>query len=281
MCEGTIAIKPTCPQCGNSFTPSPFTTVQKYCSKSCADKFTRARRMKGRTTVCKNCGVTYHPKEHNRLTYCSRECGWAAKRKTAEARSTAKRLRKLYERLKSCRVCRKTFLSKGNHHAVCSDECRLAEARGTGLGCVLCGNPRLFVGRYHSSYCETCREEVKRTARKKSRWSRDRRKAEQTTGQRATLESSRETLNLLRQKIARARGQCKLCGLAMSKQCDPNNDRALEFDHKVPLALGGSDSAHNIQAICRRCNRLKGVAVAPDVVIGEWCRETARTAVAH
>src|SRR5271157_134361 len=32
----------------------------------------------------------------------------------------------------------------------------------------------------------------------------------------------------------------------------------LEYDHIIPIALGGSNTARNIQLLCEKCNRLKG-----------------------
>jgi 5-methylcytosine-specific restriction endonuclease McrA len=39
-------------------------------------------------------------------------------------------------------------------------------------------------------------------------------------------------------------------------QCGSN--RNLEYDHVIPLALGGSNTARNLQLLCADCNRLKG-----------------------
>jgi len=33
---------------------------------------------------------------------------------------------------------------------------------------------------------------------------------------------------------------------------------SFEFDHIIPKALGGTHSLHNLQLLCRRCNRSKG-----------------------
>jgi hypothetical protein len=43
-------------------------------------------------------------------------------------------------------------------------------------------------------------------------------------------------------------GRCVSCG---------SNER-LEFDHVIPLVLGGSDTERNLQLLCEVCNRQKG-----------------------
>jgi len=46
-------------------------------------------------------------------------------------------------------------------------------------------------------------------------------------------------------------GQCVRCG----------SRERLEFDHIIPLALGGSNTARNIELLCETCNRSKGATI--------------------
>jgi hypothetical protein len=46
----------------------------------------------------------------------------------------------------------------------------------------------------------------------------------------------------------RDKGQCVRCG----------SNRNLEFDHIIPVAMGGANTARNLQLLCEPCNRAKG-----------------------
>jgi len=50
----------------------------------------------------------------------------------------------------------------------------------------------------------------------------------------------------------RDRGCCCRCG----------SQERLEFDHIIPLAMGGSNTARNIQLLCENCNRRKGASLS-------------------
>ena len=47
-------------------------------------------------------------------------------------------------------------------------------------------------------------------------------------------------------------GRCVRCG----------SQQRLEFDHIIPVALGGGNTARNLQVLCEACNRAKGAALA-------------------
>ncbi len=46
----------------------------------------------------------------------------------------------------------------------------------------------------------------------------------------------------------RDQGRCVRCG----------SNESLEFDHIIPVVMGGANTARNLQLLCERCNREKG-----------------------
>ena len=63
--------------------------------------------------------------------------------------------------------------------------------------------------------------------------------------------ASRKHLSASKRKriLLRDKGRCVKCG----------SKKNLEIDHVVPLARGGSNRLENLQLLCQRCNRMKGV----------------------
>ena len=61
------------------------------------------------------------------------------------------------------------------------------------------------------------------------------------------LKRSKLTANVRREVWQRDQGKCCKCG----------SNKKLEYDHIIPLSIGGSDTARNIQLLCEECNRKK------------------------
>jgi 5-methylcytosine-specific restriction endonuclease McrA len=51
-----------------------------------------------------------------------------------------------------------------------------------------------------------------------------------------------------REVFRRDGGRCARCG----------SDELLQFDHVIPVALGGASTEANLQLLCAPCNREKG-----------------------
>lgn len=55
----------------------------------------------------------------------------------------------------------------------------------------------------------------------------------------------------LEKLLAQFNGKCRMC------QCQIDGTSGLEWDHAIPLALGGEDALENLEPLCVRCHRLK------------------------
>lgn len=55
-----------------------------------------------------------------------------------------------------------------------------------------------------------------------------------------------------REVFRRDGGRCAVCG----------TDELLQFDHVIPVALGGASTPENLQLLCAPCNREKGAGLS-------------------
>lgn len=268
----------TCAECGRQFTPR-LPNKQKCCSKPCADRMAHRAAMLKRTACCKRCGIQYHPKASDRLTYCSRECSAAQRiddmRLKREALRLKRKLSRLFSQLRQCKACKAAFVARNNQvtcgNRLCKRLVRLANVgQPIDKRCKVCGEPVAVVSRNRCPLCTSCRANAVRIRRRREKRLRERRATFVTAKHRTA-----EVLKGLAVMIQQAGNRCPCCGLLMTKAIDPNNDRALQIDHAVPLSKGGSDLFPNLRPLCRRCNLLKSDFVAPDIVIGEWMKQEA------
>lgn len=55
----------------------------------------------------------------------------------------------------------------------------------------------------------------------------------------------------LEKLLAEFNGKCRMC------TCAIDGTSGLEWDHRIPLALGGDDDLKNLEPLCIRCHRTK------------------------
>ncbi|MFC4172675.1 HNH endonuclease signature motif containing protein [Microvirga sp. GCM10011540] len=55
----------------------------------------------------------------------------------------------------------------------------------------------------------------------------------------------------LTKRLAEFGGKCRMCG------CTIDAATGLEWDHRIPLAIGGEDTLDNLEPLCIRDHRLK------------------------
>lgn len=73
--------------------------------------------------------------------------------------------------------------------------------------------------------------------------------AAERSGERERREPIGEALR--REIFRRDGGRCVACGSA----------ELLQFDHVIPVAMGGATTAENLQLLCAPCNRAKGASL--------------------
>jgi hypothetical protein len=238
--------------------------------------------------TCEACGNpfsrrVYPNRESGRA--CSRECGWkllrmdkaAGKQQTRIKRENAKASR-LVGSLCPCCICDLHFVPDNSQVNTCSRGCKrelqLRKIIAIHYGsyeawlnkrCADCSGLVEETGskrRYKGQYCLSCAS-IRNQASKKAAKYKRRRLANGVTAK----HPSKEILKGIAEMIRNAGHKCSLCGLMMTRDCDPNSDRHIELDHKVPLSRGGTDTFDNIRAVCRKCNGLKSDFTSPELVL--------------
>lgn len=274
----TIASR-DCVRCGETFDVKRQNPRQRYCSPRCANLAKgpaySAKYNTKRELTCKHCGKPFVPKVVDRVTYCSRECSFAA----------------IASRPRPCKSCGQEFVPGKQGYSsdvYCSQEC---SDRGVPKRCELCGKE--FYGAELAKLCsDDCRAEYNRRRRYEyevaqkeliprpckecgvvftpeygnkrrefcsadcmhaygHRVGHALRRARKHTEDRESVDPVKV--------FERDNWRCHICGKRAPKQLRGTlDDMAPELDHILPLAKGGSHTYANTACAHRKCNQKKG-----------------------
>lgn len=224
---------------------------RRSCSMACEHNRTQRT-----ICVCKHCGKNYTPKHNDRISCCSRECGFKYLGQIRAMRKPPKYSRVYF---RECRACGRSFASRHKSISSCSDACRLEVGRRKSreyskvryvsrrqdalVECGQCGKSfSQTSGRtiYCSDACS--RKALRGTHRKRARRA-------------GVAYTSFKTVDV----FERDAWTCMACGCDTPKALRGTyDDSAPELDHVIPISKGGPHIISNCQCLCRACNIMKG-----------------------
>lgn len=266
----------------------------RYCSEGCRRAaYNEARRGDFSVRSCTVCGVDFVPEQRSNQRYCSEACRNRRRAKVTRAehnaRISALGVARFRELLKDSEWRRETYARASATKAIRKGWRRVQRAEATvrrppplmlmpgppirqrtptarrprlflaGL-CHECGQPYVTVGRARARFCSArCGERSQRRMAKKQRRSHKRRARAKTKAiQLARRGIVVDIMPYLDERIfERDHWDCMLCGGALKRDAKVPHPKAPTIDHIVPLALGGDDTAANVQAAHFSCNSRK------------------------
>lgn len=248
-------------KCGIDFYPTHGNQV--WCTRECAWRHSekqRPRRIRpsmprtpilSLTFTCVVCESEFHPKEANRSTCCSRECGFELKRrKGAASRALYEEIevyRKWAKRTKAeARAVKPTWQER--YEAACIARAAIMAERP----CLTCGQAVSYTGMGRPRlFCSDACIPVSDATRRLRRAAKARRRAIERG-----IEADRfDPIEVLE----RDGWRCHICRCRTPQRLRGSyHPRAPELDHIVPLAQGGKHTRANTACSCRQCNIAKG-----------------------
>jgi 5-methylcytosine-specific restriction endonuclease McrA len=205
----------------------------------------RGRRVEYVSVTCEACGAVreYSPGEmrvRGRIRFCSTACRDASSRYLQSVR---------------CEQCGESFQPDRATRKYCSKRCAgLARRMESPVWPGKPGSPRRGDPEkqraYHREYQRLHREHLNALARAWRKRNHEQRRELQVRRRAAKRGNDVERVNLQR-IMERDKMRCHLCRLTVLKS-------DLQFDHVVPLVLGGDHSEINIAVSHRLCNQRKG-----------------------
>jgi 5-methylcytosine-specific restriction endonuclease McrA len=252
----------TCRKCGGPM-PEGSSRNKKYCSHECGRAGERERAAARRPEVeCAVCNTMFRPKGLDRVTCCSRECGfvWSGFLKTV--RSGKHRVSYSVYRINCADCGTKAQVRKGATRCKsCSDNRQSVyiSIKGTTRQCGWCSTSFTVLSdedfrstKFCSKACSRKNMRSKPAYREMQKQAKARRRARKSG---ATHIQSIKPIDV----FERDRWRCGICGCKTHKaKRGTYHPRAPELDHIVALANGGSHTWGNLQCSCRECNGRKG-----------------------
>lgn len=228
----------TCLGCGDTFIAKH--GLQSHCRKGCGRKQSLFYR-----GVCQSCGLTFRA-SHNNQEYCSRNCRDLSRARPYKCESCGEMFARIDGHTK--RLCRKCRDASNKASQAKTLERRLALRRQRQQEreaqphktCAWCGNEYKATRLDQKYCCDHCNN----IAKKK------RRQARLRSGERVRSPSLGEIYR-------RDRGVCQLCKTRVGRKYKWPHGRSPSLDHIVPVSIGGSDAARNIQLAHLGCNMKK------------------------
>lgn len=244
---------------------------QKYCSIPCARRHRRA------WVTCQQCGARYRPKKSNRITYCSRECSYAAlKAKKQERRERIITERSARQQPRSCVICAETFIPGNINQYLCSEACRDESNRRRAMHlhreqqtakppirrcCLVCSIefevPRLRGKSERIKYCS--RQCGRKAERKRNQL---KRRMEQKA--RVAITRQGECIDPIT-VFVRDNWTCWICGYSCDRQALAPAPLSPCLDHVIPLGRQGQHTYANVRAAHFICNSYKGAKEVSEV----------------
>lgn len=231
---------------------------------------------------CAHCEEPFQP-PHVGTIYCSKRCKLAAWKAENPERfkalpSNQRKVSAIYAGY--CQQCGGAFVAR-RERRYCGAACEPKRLRPSRLGvdyippvriCPCCGLQWSAIRLVGSSpYCQTpyCQHQRARLIRDQRR----RRKDGGSNVQRAKRAGVPYRYFDETRVLDRDGWTCQLCGVRMPRAArGSTKPNAPEFDHCIPLALGGPHTPENGQCLCRTCNGLKA---------DRWCERSAARAAAR
>lgn len=226
--------------------------------------------------ICEWCQTPFHPKEANRLRFCSRACSYQYNSRTTVSKSCelcsspfegipSKRhcdacLKKSKRMRRSCPLhfvgCVRCGLLVATNNPIqkfCSAACRTPKVPRQARACEDCGME--VVGTASKRFCSDCTGERNRGARRVLKAKHGGSKHRHRARYHGVAYEAVDPLKV----FERDGWRCKLCGIRTPRKFRgtfaPN---APELDHIIPMSIGGEHSYRNTQCACRSCNGAKG-----------------------